>query len=167
MFLFCLGIVLWMLHPYVYRYYFTSIKKMPSTITPYVFPTSACLPPGTALAFVDSNNLRGYLFVEHMKYGQVDYVIKVFGHPAETIQHGRLTIWKDWPWSSLSSHKENVYLGDETYPHFAWLPPYCIFHFDRSKIQRVCITPLEKTKTPPVDEIWIDTDFIGDGQHDK
>lgn len=155
-------------YPRVSRWYHVQVKGVKESIRKfkYLDSTSVCLPVGHALAFIDSNNELGYIFFEKMEYGQVDYVIKMFDREAERIQKGQLTIWNNWPLIVHSMRSKHVYIGDEKYPHFAWVPPFGFLHFDRSKILKVCLVPLSKVQETlgnQDSDQWIDTDYIGDG----
>jgi hypothetical protein len=155
-------------YPQLSYWYYVRVKGVSEAIRNYMYldSTSACIPAEHALAFIDSNNIAGFILFEKMEYSQVDYVVKMFDQQTEKIQKGRLTTWKKWPWSKHSLRSAHVYIGDEEYPHFAWLPPFCFLHFDRSKILKVCLVPLNKVHEALENkdsEQWIDTDYIGDG----
>jgi len=155
-------------YPQASRWYYTQVKGVKESIRKFthIDSTSACLPVGHALAFIDSNNVSGFIFFEKMEYGQLDYVVKIFDRQTERTQKGRLSTWRKWPWSRCSMQSKNVYIGDEDYPHFAWLPPFGFLHFDRSKILKVCLVPLNKVREAldnQDSEQWIDTDYVGDG----
>ena len=167
-FIFAVSTTCVVVYPQVSRWYYVQVKGVKESIRKFMYldSTSACLPVGHALVFIDSNNEAGFIFFEKMEYSQVDYVVKMFGRQTERIQKGRLTTWKKWPWSFHSIRSEHVYIGDEKYPHFAWLPPFGFLHFDRSKILKVCLVPLNKVQEALENQdsdLWIDTDYIGDG----
>ena len=155
-------------YPQLSFWYHVRAKGVSETFRNYMYldSTSACVPAEHALAFIDSNNIRGFIFFEKIEYSQVDYVVKMFDQQTEKVQKGRLTTWGKWPWSKHDLRSKHVYIGDEEYPHFAWLPPFGFLHFDRSKILKVCLVPLNKVQDTLADQdsgLWIDTGYIGDG----
>jgi hypothetical protein len=155
-------------YPQASRWYYVRVKGVKESIRKFVYldSTCACLPEGYALAFIDSNNASGFIFLERMEYGQLDYVVKIFDRQTEMTQKGRLTKWRKWPWSPRSMQSKHVYIGDEGYPHFVWLPPYGFLYFDRSKILKVCLVPLTKVQEAldnQNSDQWIETDYVGDG----
>jgi len=167
--LFCIAIVTMVgLCPHSSRFYYAKIRSVPENISTYVGSTGACIPLGTALVFVDADNLAGYIYFEKIFYNQAHYVVKSFSHQNETIKRGVLTTWKKWPWSRSSPYLEAVYIGSEDYPHFSWTPPFCFLHFDRSKIVKVNLMPLEKVHEALDGRIpvtWLEADYIGDRVH--
>jgi hypothetical protein len=130
----------------------------------YLDSTSACLPTGSALLFMDADGRTGYVRFMQIDYYEVKYMVCRFGKPENVISGGVLSQWGKWPWSRLTSHMTDIYLDGAKCPHFAWMP-FAFLHFDRSKILKVCMMPLDKADAALKGEIsvdWLTTDYIGD-----
>jgi hypothetical protein len=75
------------------RYFYVHCKGIPVSLekSSYVHSTSACLPEGKALVFVDSENTMGYVVFDKINYNEVPYKIVTLKSAGHVISIEKLT----------------------------------------------------------------------------